>query len=69
MAKVIINGRQMQIPDSTTADDIKKAGKIGGGRTLIHRKKNGNFALKNDEEVSAKDGDTFVDAPPRIKGF
>ncbi|MFH1287139.1 MAG: hypothetical protein ABII25_00380 [bacterium] len=69
MAKVIINGRQMQIPNSATADDIKKTGKIGGGRTLIHRKKTGNYAVKHGERIDAQDGDNFVDAPPRVKGF
>ena len=68
MATALINGKRVQIPDSSSTDDIRKAGKIKNGRTLIHRKRDGNYALRSGAKVNVKDGDTFTDAPARTKG-
>jgi hypothetical protein len=68
MATAIINGRRVQVPPVATAEDIRKAGGITEGRTVIRRVREGNFVVRPGEEVAVQDGDTFVDAPPRIKG-
>lgn len=68
MAKAIINGREIIVPSSASTEQIKTAGKIGAGRSLIRRRKTGNFILKPGERVSVSDGDTFVDSPKREKG-
>ncbi|MFC1855877.1 hypothetical protein ACFL2A_04990 [Thermodesulfobacteriota bacterium] len=69
MTTAIINGRKVQVPGSTSTEGIKQAGNIDKDRVLIHRKKNGNFALNHGEKVNINDGDTFVDAPKRVKGI
>lgn len=68
MASVIINGRRMEIPQSTTADELKEVGGIKNGRNLIHRRREGNFVVRPGSKMNIKDGDVFVDAPPRTKG-
>ena len=68
MAKAMINGRRVEIPATSTDEDIRQAGGIKPGRTLIRRDKLGNFVIPRGSKVDAKDGDVFVDAPPRIKG-
>ena len=68
MATAIINGRRVQVPPVASIEDIRKAGDIGDGRTVIRRNREGNFVVRPGEEVAVQDGDVFVDAPPRIKG-
>lgn len=68
MATAIINGRRVQVPDVATIEDIRKAGGIDKGRSVIRRTREGNFVVRPDEEVTVKDGEVFADAPPRIKG-
>lgn len=68
MATAIINGRRVQIPNVASVEDIRKAGGIAEGRTVIHRRREGNFVVRPGEEVTPQDGDVFIDAPPRIKG-
>ena len=68
MATAIINGRRVQIPSVASVEDIRKAGGIAEGRTVIHRRREGNFVVRPGEEVMPQDGDVFIDAPPRIKG-
>jgi len=68
MATAIINGRRVQVPPVATVEDIRKAGGIADGRTVIRRNREGNFVVRPGEEVAVQDGDVFVDAPPRIKG-
>lgn len=68
MATAIINGRRVQVPPVASVEDIRKAGGIGDGRTVIRRAREGNFVVRPGEEVAVADGDVFVDAPPRVKG-
>lgn len=68
MATAIINGRRVQVPPVATVEDIRKAGGIKEGRSILRRTREGNFVVRPDEEVSVDEGDVFVDAPPRIKG-
>ena len=68
MATAIINGRRVQVPPIASVEDIRKAGGIAEGRTVIRRNREGNFVVRPDEDVAVQDGDVFVDAPPRIKG-
>ncbi len=68
MATAIINGRRVQVPDVATIEDIRKAGGIDKGRSVIRRTREGNFVVRPDEEVAVHDGEVFADAPPRIKG-
>ncbi len=68
MATAIINGRRVQIPSTSDAETIRRAGGIDDGRTIIRRNREGNFVVRPGEQIDVKDGDTFVDAPPRIKG-
>jgi hypothetical protein len=68
MAAAIINGRRVDLPSATSDDEIREMGGIKSGRTLLKRNKYGNFVIPRKSQVSVKDGDTFVDAPARIKG-
>jgi hypothetical protein len=68
MATAIINGRRVQVPPVAKVEDIRKAGGIAEGRTVIRRGREGNYVVRPGENVSVEDGDVFVDAPPRIKG-
>lgn len=68
MATAIINGRRVQIPSVSTVEDIRKAGGIAEGRTILRRTREGNFVVRPGEEVAPQDGDVFIDAPPRVKG-
>jgi hypothetical protein len=68
MATAIINGRRVQVPPVASVEDIRKAGGLADGRSIIRRAREGNFVVRPGEEVAVNDGDTFVDAPPRVKG-
>ncbi len=68
MATAVINGRRVEIPSTTTDDEIRQAGGIESGRTLIKRERLGNYVIPRKSKVNVKDGDTFVDAPKRVKG-
>jgi hypothetical protein len=69
MPKVIINGREVYIPDSTTTvDEIRQAGNIGQQRNLILRTREGNYLVPKHSPVNVNEGDQFIDAPARIKG-
>lgn len=69
MASAIINGRRVQVPPVAKVEDIRRAGGIADGRTVIRRTREGNFVVRPGEDVNVRDGDTFVDAPPRVKGL
>jgi hypothetical protein len=68
MATAIVNSRRVEIPSTATDDEIRQAGGINTGRTLIKRDRLGNFVIPRKSKVNVKEGDTFVDAPSRIKG-
>jgi hypothetical protein len=69
MATAIINGRRVQVPPIAKVEDIRKAGGIEAGRSVIRRTREGNFVVRPGEEVAVEEGDVFVDAPPRVKGL
>jgi hypothetical protein len=68
MAMAVINGRRVEIPSTTNDDEIRQAGGIESGRTLLKRDRLGNFVIPRKSKVNVKDGDTFIDAPKRVKG-
>ena len=68
MATAIINGRRVQIPETASDTEIRQAGGLKAGRTLIKRERSGNFLIPRGSRVNVNDGDVFVDAPSRIKG-
>ena len=68
MATAIINGRRVEIPPTATDEDIRQAGGISSGRTLIKRERHGNFVIPRGSRANVQDGDVFIDAPARIKG-
>jgi len=68
MAAAIINGRRVEIPDTSTEEEIRQSGGIKPGRTLIKREKKGNFVIPRGSKLNVKDGDVFIDAPARTKG-
>jgi hypothetical protein len=69
MPKVMINRREVYIPDSTTTvDEIRQAGNIGPLRNLILRTREGNFLVPKGSPVIVHEGDRFIDAPARVKG-
>lgn len=69
MATAIINGRRVQVPPVAGIEEIRKAGGIAEGRSVIRRTREGNFVVRPGEEVTVQEGDVFVDAPPRVKGL
>jgi hypothetical protein len=68
MATAIINGRRVQVPPVAKVEEIRQAGGIADGRSVIRRTREGNFVVRPGEEIAVQDGDVFTDAPPRIKG-
>jgi hypothetical protein len=68
MRTVVINGRQMQIPAAADAEDIRRAGGISEGRTIIRRTREGSFVVRPGEQIAVQDDEHFADAPARIKG-
>lgn len=68
MAAAMINGRRVQIPDTSSDEEIRHAGGIKDGRTLIKRDRFGNYVIPRGSKVNVSDGDVFTDAPRRIKG-
>ncbi|MDP3795187.1 MAG: hypothetical protein Q8R13_04670 [bacterium] len=68
MPTVIINGRRVDLPDSTTEREIRKVGGIDPQRMLIRRTRLGNYLIPKGSEVSVDEEDAFIDAPARIKG-
>ncbi len=68
MAIAIINGRQVDLPDVASAEQIRHAGGIKAGRRIIRRTREGNYPVKPHESVHVHDEDVFIDAPSRVKG-
>jgi hypothetical protein len=68
MSTAIINGRKFAVPVAPTAEQIRAAAGIQQGRRLIRRMPDGNFPVKPGERIVIAEGDTFVDAPARVKG-
>ncbi len=68
MAAAIINGRQVNLPESASDADIRRIGNIDGKRNLMRRTREGNFMIPKGSRVPINDGDVFLDAPARVKG-
>jgi hypothetical protein len=68
MSLAIINGRRVQVPNAATAEEIRAAGGIRPGRRLIRRTDKGNYPVKPGDLVVIAEGESFVDAPARVKG-
>lgn len=68
MTSVVINGRRTRIPSNPTASDIRRAAGIRDDRILMRRAREGNFVVPPRTRLAVSSGDTFVDAPRRIKG-
>ncbi len=64
----MINGRRVQIPDTSSDQEIRQAGGIRDGRILMKRDQYGNYVIPRGSKVNVSDGDVFTDAPRRIKG-
>jgi hypothetical protein len=69
MPKVKINGRDVWLPDSVTAEEeIRQKGGIRDDRILMERTPTGNFLVPKGSSMTINEGAQFEDAPPRIKG-
>ena len=68
MPQAIINGRAVIIPSTTTASKIRETAGIEPGRNLIRRTREGNYLVPAGAPINVDDGDTFIDAPARVKG-
>jgi hypothetical protein len=68
MPKARINGREVDLPSTTTDDKIRHIAEIDPLRSLIRRTREGNYLVPRGSVVSVDEGDTFIDAPARIKG-
>ena len=68
MVEAVVNGRRVVLPSNATGEDIRLAGGMGAGRTLIRRTREGNYVIPKGSPVPVRDGDVFTDAPRRIKG-
>jgi hypothetical protein len=68
MKAVTINGRRVQVPDTSSDEEIRHAGGIRDGRIFYKRDKYGNHVIPRGSKVNVSDGDVFGDSPRRIKG-
>lgn len=69
MAAARINGRWVNLPDAVTSDEeIRRIGNIDQRRNLLRRTREGNFIVPRGARVEVNDGDSFLDAPARVKG-
>ena len=68
MKQVVINGRHVDLPDTATDADIRRAGHIDPKRNVMQRTREGHFMVPKGSSMPVSDGDVFVDAPARVKG-
>ena len=62
--KVMINGREISIPDAfVTGDEIKAFAGIAPERLVIQQKPTGNFLIHDNQKYPLNEGDYFSDAP------
>jgi hypothetical protein len=62
-----INGRDVVIPSTTTDTQIREVAQIDPQRNLIRRTREGNFLVPRGAPIEVEEGDTFIDAPARVK--
>lgn len=67
-ARAMINGRWVEMPEITTDGNIRQLATIGPDRMLIRRTREGNYVIPRGSQVQVAEGDSFADAPARIKG-
>jgi len=68
MSRALINGRWIDVPQTTTEADIRRVAGIDPYRNLIRRTREGNYLVPKGSRVEVLDGDAFLDAPARVKG-
>jgi hypothetical protein len=68
MPTVKINGRVVEVPRSTDGYALREAGGVAIDRSLIRRTREGNYLVPGESTIDIEEGDTFIDAPARIKG-
>src|SRR5581483_1667979 len=68
MPKVLVNNREVDIPDSTTGAELRTLAKINPERQLLRQDQGTYTPVSPRDVVQATDGDQFVDAPRRVKG-
>jgi hypothetical protein len=68
MPRAMINGRAVEIPRSTTDVAVREIARIDPERNLIRRTREGNFLVPRGTPIDVDEGDTFIDAPARVKG-
>jgi len=68
MKRVTIRGRRTQLPSTTTEEEIRRVGRIKPGRIIGKKTKEGHYVLPPGSEIRVRDGDSFFDAPRRVKG-
>ena len=68
MKSITINGRQIQVADNATPEQIAQQAGLSAGRRIIKRDRRGNYPQTPGEPVQFGGDNTFVDAPKRVKG-
>jgi hypothetical protein len=68
MTRVRINDRWVDVPTSVSEQDLRRAGNISMSRTFLHRQRDGHRLVPRGAVLTVSDGDTFLDAPARVKG-
>jgi len=68
MARAVINGRTVILPDAVSDADIRRAGEIDPKRNLLKRNREGSYLVPRGARMQVNDGDVFLDAPARVKG-
>ncbi len=64
MPKVMINGREVFLPDEViSGQEIKTQGAIPANRTLILQRPEGNMLVPNEQDIRIVTDDRFIDAP------
>ncbi len=68
MAAIIINGKKVVLDDFVSDGEIRSAGAIRLERQLIRKSVQGYTLIPKGTKLALSEGDTFFDAPTRIKG-
>lgn len=69
MGRVIINGREVDLPNGTPEAVIRREGGVRPQRKLLERRPNGTVTLiPPGAWVDAPDGAEYLDIPPIVKG-
>ena len=68
MPRVRINNRWVEVPTSITEDELRRVGGVDPHRTFLHRRREGHHLVPRGAVLTVADGETFLDAPARVKG-